>query len=110
MFFEDLVRGATDIRPPEPFVLLPFMINASIRFGISGKPADVPRDPKPVRPPIRKAERQGICSKAAGAYNGNDDAEISQNEGERVRDAVKDRISKFVEISCMFVNNENFSL
>lgn len=67
----------------------------SIRFGVSGKPADVPRDPKPVRPPVRKAERQGICSKAAGAYNRNDDAEISQNEGEGVRDAVKNRISKF---------------
>ncbi|BEM91769.1 hypothetical protein SME53J_12080 [Serratia marcescens] len=49
-----------------------------------------------------KQNDKAFAQKAAGAYNGNDDAEISQNEGERVRDAVKDRISKFGHISDIF--------
>lgn len=65
------------------------------RFVVRGKSADISRDQKFGRPAVREGKRKGFCAETAGAYIRDDDSEISQYEGERVRNAVKDRISKF---------------
>jgi hypothetical protein len=49
-----------------------------------------------------KEKGKGFCAEITGTYFRDDDAEIPQYEGERVRNAVKDRISKFERNSRNF--------